>query len=157
MWGYCNVSCLPYSFAYQMQSAASNHAFLGFKHWLIYIDCFCSRHGRYERWCVEKILDQTFDIERQTQYLQRGAINISCSSYYLHTNLEDTKQFDKQYNLGELFRYILSTESADYNLLRDNCKLFKTRIWDSLMKFVEPVHYRINISGINRCRCGCLP
>ncbi len=142
MWGHCTVKCAPYSLSFKMHSAASTYVFLGFKHWLIYIDCFCTTHSRHERWCIEKLVDQTYDIEHQLQYLQRGTINITCSSYYAHMVFARTIEFDKQYILSDIFNYVLLNESPDYHFLLDNCKLFKKRIWDHMLNYTKPVNFK---------------
>lgn len=142
VWGDCSTLCAPISSAYELHSVASNPVMLFFKHWLVYIDVMCPVHGA-QRWCIEKNFDEAFDLNRTLQILQGGAICISCSSYGRIDELEKTRTLDRSYNLNDIFSYVFSTESSEYNVLLDNCKLFKNRLWDGLYKNVKPVYYAI--------------
>ena len=130
--GQCSVQCAKFSYVQSISSAASHTVFLWFQHWLVYVDVFCYWHGRPERWLIEKISRHISDIKNGPQVIQNKDVFFSCSTYRNHNEFDNFKSIYNNYNLADIFIYILSRHANGYRLLRDNCRIFKIRIWKDL-------------------------
>ncbi len=93
------------------QSKGIFNAFLGFKHYVIYFECECKKHGK---------VTVTVEKDEDGRKIRRGF-------YETYLILEwDHEMSD---NMGYLMRKIEDVSVKGYNAVTENCQHYANRVW----------------------------
>ena len=135
-YGSCDKICVPFSIIYAIETLASHHVPLKFKHWNIYVYSICPLHG-LQIWCIEKLFSNVTGLHDNLKTYENYCIFFSCSHYSHYICHHKLKYASKMVALSTVADYIMEFKDNGYHFIIDNCLTFKRRVWSRLSRLID--------------------